>query len=51
MQNYKTNLVTKNALKLTYSDAEIQNFPGGETPRPRSRGETMSNAACREGSV
>ena len=28
MQNYKTNLVTSNAPKLTYSDVEIQNFPG-----------------------
>ena len=34
MQNYKTNLVTSNALKLTYSDVEIQNFPGGETRGP-----------------
>jgi hypothetical protein len=34
MQNYKTNLMTRNALKLTYGDLEIQNFPGGETPGP-----------------
>ena len=34
----KTNLVTSNALKLTYSDVEIQNFPGGETPGPPLQG-------------
>ena len=34
MQNYKTNLMTRNALKLTYSNLEIQNFPGGETETP-----------------
>ena len=34
MQNYKTNLVTRNALKLAYSNVAIQTFPGGETPAP-----------------
>ena len=34
MLNYKTNFVTRNTLKLTYSNVEIQNFPGGETPGP-----------------
>jgi hypothetical protein len=28
MQNYTTNLVTRNALELTSSNVEIQNFPG-----------------------
>ena len=32
--NYITNLVTRNALKLTYGDIEIQKFSGGETPGP-----------------
>jgi hypothetical protein len=34
MQIFKTNLITRNALKLSYRDVEIQNFPGGETLGP-----------------
>jgi hypothetical protein len=34
MQNCKTQLVTRNALKLIYSDVENPNFPGGGTLRP-----------------
>jgi hypothetical protein len=29
-----THLMTRNALKLTYSDVEIQNFPGQKIPGP-----------------
>ena len=34
--NYVTNLVTRNALKLTYGDVEMQKLSGGITPDPRS---------------
>ena len=37
MQNYMTHFVTRNALKLTYSNVEIQNFPG-KPPDPAPEG-------------
>ena len=39
MQNYMTHFVTRNALKLTYSNVEIQNFSGGDprTPAPEGK--------------
>jgi hypothetical protein len=49
-QNYMTHFVTRNTLKLTYSNVEIHIFPG-EPPDPRSSGEAASNAAGRGLSV
>jgi len=35
--NYMANLASRNALKLTCGDVEIQKFSGGETPDPPLR--------------
>ena len=37
--------VWQNALKLTYSNVDIQKFPGGETPGPPAQKGAPSNTA------
>jgi len=48
--NCKTNLASRNALKYTYGDVEMQKISGGETPGPPLQRKAAYNVAG-EGSV